>query len=321
MKYFISLSIILLFLSSCSKDKEEKQANKINAFGVSQDVSNVQFNYEVAGNFKEYTISYDLATAEVAGGEGEVFMTDKPEECSKSINELNLQFGNKYAFYIKGMYDGTKETDWYGPEYLDLDFLCETPYDLNITGSPGKILTWSVDNHSIQANKFQVRYVIQGAEVSTGKTIEVLNATETSDFQIQKNMTYDVYVRGFCGGTYQWSDWSESVSFHATESFNLCTKPEPLDISLITGPFSADGYDDVLVTWPDPEDGMGFEIDLLPTGMPLSYSGGAIFQETNEPVHYSGISFTKGTSYNFYVRAVCEDGSKTEWTIETLTYN
>ncbi len=319
MKYFISLSVILLCLFSCSKDQEEKQVSKISTFSVNQDVSKVQFNYEVVGDFSEYTISYDLVAAESAGGEGSTLITDQPEQYSKPISELNLQFGNKYAFYIKGIYDGTKETEWYGPEYLDLDFLCETPYDLNIAGSPVKTLTWSVDNHSVKANKFQVRYVEQGAELSTGKTIDVLNATETSDFQIEKNVTYDVYVRGFCGGVYQWSDWSDPMTFHTTESSNACIEPNIIILKQIPSIMGPNEPDDVRIEWTDPGNNSRYELGLIESGNPLT-SDDITYLESIGMVYLGG-GFVPGASYDFYVRVICLDGSKTEWAMETLIYN
>lgn len=319
MKYFISLSVILLGVFSCSKDKEDKAESTINMFSVSQDVSKVQFNYEVVGDFSAYAISYDLASAEAAGGEGSMLSTDSQEEYSKPVSELSLQFGNKYAFYIKGTYDGTKETEWYGPEYLDLGFLCETPYDLDITGSQVKTLTWSVDNHSVKANKFQIRYVEQGLDMSLGKTIEVVNALETSDFQIEKNVTYDVYVRGFCGGAYQWSDWSDPMTFHATESSNACIEPNIIILKQQPSVLGGNEQDDIRIKWTDPGNNSRYELGFIESGNPLT-SDDITYLESIGMVYLGG-GFVPGESYDFYVRVICLDGSKTEWAMETLIYN
>ena len=317
MKHFISL-LTLLFLVSCSKDKEPeiKQEYKINDFKISQNITQVQFDYETVGTFKEFTISYDVAGDNNSGGLGKTINTEEQNQDIKTLSELNIEFGNKYAFYIQGLYNENEKTDWYGPVYLDLGFLCESPHDLDLTTKKGATFKWKVDNNTYKAYSFEVQYDEQGFELGTGAMIEV-EGTQTTDFQMLIGRTYDVYVRGNCKGNVGWSDWSGPVSIKAKRNVNACIEPEIVKVEVVT-PTSNNLEKFVSLDWKDPGNNKEYEYTFTESGQ--SINPNLITKTENKSFYSAGNGFTEGLLYDFYVRTICLDGSTTNWVSKTFLY-
>lgn len=318
MKNFISLGILLSLLS-CSKDKKvENTLSKINDFKVSQNLGELKFNYEVEGQFDEYVISYDLEENTPSGGSGDKMSTTNPEETIKPINQLNIQFGQKYAFYIQGKNNNGGESEWYGPEYLDFPFLCETPYNLKVTKHNLITLKWSIDNHTVGASEFEVEYGLEGFTPGTGSVVEA-STVKTSDFEIHKDNSYDMYVRGYCGSAFQWSDWSDKVTFQATKNINACIPPiiDQLEVkSNVNSSGSVFRY--ISFKWINTGNNKKGEIVIMKSGLPVE--DGVITDITNVENNYGGPAFQEGESYDFHIRSVCLNGERTDWVTQTILF-
>lgn len=310
-KQFVLLVSTALFIVSCSKESsdDDKTTMNINSFSVEQQGENLKFVYETDFDFEKYEISYVNAQYTSSYNNGTQFITTEDNKHSKPIEGTGLQSGEEYRFGIRGIYDINKTTEWFGAEYVTISEFCGSPYDLDFEPAIG-FLHWDTDNNNTPASSFKVEYGEIGFELGTGTT-ETIGLERFYDLILEKGKTYDAYVKGYCNASLGWSDWVGPLSFTPSRNKNLCLEPKNLTPYTLTSSGNSIG---LKFEWEDAGNIENFEY-----GFTNSYNGvqdATIYTTDRNFVNWTS-SLTYGGKYNFYVRSVCLDGSKTAW-VEVL---
>jgi hypothetical protein len=217
------------------------------------------------------------------------------------LNSL-AQNNQTISFYIRAQCVNGQFTNWEGPFVLQLDEFCEKPYDLNVFGDE---LNWEFNSFATSASYFQVEYGLQGFQIGTGTQINT-NDEYVNGLAMEQGNVYDFYVRAYCENNIGWSDWAGPASYFAQQDFNLCNPPSNVQyfIEYITGNSAG-----VRFEW-DYNGETQFEHVLVANnGNPNS--GTISTSDTFGWPVYTGLSTF--LDYDFYVRGVCYDGTRTTW--------
>lgn len=183
--------------------------------------------------------------------------------------------------------DGTTNTD--NP--------CMTP---SFYTSPG---TGSVDIQVTSGDHgfYEIEYGNNGFSQGSGTKQTVSSYTTLSNLT---NGTYDIYLRGNCGGN-SWSDWSSPQSF-LIQGGNSSTCAKPTNLA------ASDGY----LNWAN-QGADYYEVEYGTTGFSL----GSGTKKTVSNYWYSQGSFAANTTYDFYVRANCGGTDFSPWSDAKSFYN
>lgn len=280
--YIVALSLTFV---ACKKDKNENPCKKPSLDLYTQPGS-VVVNVG-GGDFGFYEIEY--------GPNGFAKGTGTIQTISGSTSISSLTDGT-YDFYARGNCGGTQWSDWTGPKSCLVEGNppnnCNTPNNIYMSGYT---LYWSHPG----ADFYEVEYGPIGFTLGSG-TKQTVNSTSFSDGTYAANTTYDLYVRAYCGPN-QWSAWSTPKSFFATGNHLMCLPPTNVDVEYFGG-------SSVTFNW-DYNGEDNWEAVLLTTnGNP---NNGTIYARSSPTITYSSIN--SSTTYYFYVRAVCKNGSRTAW--------
>ena len=156
------------------------------------------------------------------------------------------------------------------------------------------------------ASLYEIQYGLQNFTLGTGTKSQV-NSTFYNGMIMAANTTYDFYVRSFCSNSIGWSAWSGPYTYLSVNNQNLCATPFNLSYTIETiGSLSTF----FALNW-NPNGETNFELTVV--GNNQAPTTGIISQ-----FQYSGASIPvfskpKNNTYDFYVRAVCADGTKTSW--------
>ncbi|WP_460218340.1 hypothetical protein [Psychroserpens sp. MEBiC05023] len=305
---------ILMLLFGCSSDSDESgECGVVTLTGVTQDGSTLIFTYQAQTTFNYYEIGYDQTASINNGGQGELFFNDRfttTDMSTTSIDDDDLNFyaenNQTLSFYIRAQCENGDLTSWQGPIVLQVQEYCEKPYDLNASGS-GPGFYWDYYYNNGDASYFQVEYGLQGFTLGTGTQITT-NDEYTFDAMMAQGNTYDFYVRALCENNLGFSGWAGPVSAYAEEDYNLCSPPSNV-LSQIEYNFFGDPVG-VLFQW-DLNGETSFEHVLVPDGANPDTGSINTSDGSGWPLYNQGIFLN--TPYDFYIRAVCIDGSRTEW--------
>lgn len=301
-QFYLFLAIATLL--SCSKDKEDEGGSPaITNFTVTQNNGELLFAYSSNIDINYYEISYNESNGgTVNGGDGYRFTTSQPASDIKSIQELNVYTNWSYLFFIRGIGTNNTTTEWFGPVYVTLNAYCEEPSNLNFSGS----ISW--ENSNPATAYYQVQYGLQGFALGSG-TILQTNEQSVQDLVLVQGNVYEAYVRNYCNGGLGWSGWNGPVNYYATDNLNVCGLPNNLgyytEYNFFGDPVGAN------ISWGDPGNNKKYEFTLVGNGQ--SPSTGAL--QTRED-YGKQITYTQlytNVDYDFYVRTVCLDGTRTNW--------
>ena len=146
---------------------------------------------------------------------------------------------------------------------------------------------------------YEIEYGTNGFSQGSGT-----KQTVSSNYTISNlnNGTYDIYLRGNCGGT-SWSEWSSPRSFIVTGgSSSSCAPPYNLDADFYL-------YNEYRLTWSQPYPTPGYyQVEYGETG--FTKGTGTV---TNASDYYINLPFTQGKTYDFYVRANCGGSDFSSW--------
>lgn len=172
---------------------------------------------------------------------------------------------------------------------------CGTP-SLNTQTAPGRLEYYltTQDNHGY----YELQYGSSGFSLGSGTVVTV---NSYGELQNMNNGTYDIYVRGHCGGD-SWSDWAGPQSFLITGGGSgSCGVPYNFDVISYTT--------SVYIDWYQNTDAGYFQVQYGPTG--FAFGTG---QTISVPESYADISgLTSGTIYDYYVRANCGGSDFSAW--------
>ncbi|WP_289045047.1 hypothetical protein [uncultured Olleya sp.] len=192
---------------------------------------------------------------------------------------------------------------------------CASPTSLganSITDTTASLYWYISENAAL----FQVEYGQFGFTQGNGTQLTVPGQF-TNIEDLLPSTQYTFYTRVFCNSTQTYSDWV-SFSFATLDSNPYCQDPSN---------FSIDGYPDSLsheyidLTWSDG----AFDGSQIQYGIQgFTIGSGSVKNETeNIYPSYSRIeNLNSDTSYDFYVRNICEESGYSAWigplTLSTL---
>lgn len=191
------------------------------------------------------------------------------------------------------VFSGCKKDD--GPD--DTPNSCATPNFYVNPGAGSVNVQVSSNTHGF----YEIEYGSNGFSLGSGtKQTVSMNA----DISNLTNGTYDIYMRGNCGGN-SYSDWSSPQSF-LIQGGNSATCAKP------TGLSASSGY----LSWTS-QGADYYEVEYGTTGFAL----GTGTKKTVSNYWYNGGSFAAGTTYDFYVRANCGGSDFSPWSDAKSFYN
>lgn len=174
---------------------------------------------------------------------------------------------------------------------------CQKPtFETNVTSGG-----FSLYNLGVNASFgfFEIEYGPNGFSQGSG-TLK----TSSNQFSVNNifNGTYDVYVRGNCGGD-DWSEWAEPKSF-IVENGISSTCDKPVDITFNMGGNSFTIY------WDDySSDANYYEIEYGLSGFQIGNGTSG----TSNTKSFRSSDYTGDNIYDFYVRANCGGDDWSPW--------
>jgi hypothetical protein len=210
------------------------------------------------------------------------------------------------VYSVRSVCSSSDKSLWSTEKAITLNPYCNRPYGLGIASFPdGKGLFWQVSNNST-VSSFQVQYGIRGFTLGTGSVSTVSSPPFTS-LSLVANTNYDLYVRSDCSAGLGWSDWAGPYTYFATANQHLCLAPSNVTYQIVrNGLGQAVG---AAFQWAQNGE-TSFEYTFVNSFQTVS--AGTI--QTIDNLHFPTLLVTQNTLFHFYVRAVCLDGSRTNWT-------
>ena len=168
---------------------------------------------------------------------------------------------------------------------------CSKPTDVTITNytTEGADIDWTP---GASEDSWEVVAVLAGADVSTG-TPEPATSHPYTLTGLNDNTTYDIYVRGVCGGG-DYSGWTFKRTFKTNPE---CSSPRNVHVSQIT-------TSSALVTW----DNSVFGTPTYTVGYTEAGQNNWITQTVTGATQYMLSGLTLNTQYNVYVAPNCTTG-------------
>lgn len=314
MRKIIILNLLFAFiLHGCSSSGSSSDNNNnpstcanVSSFTVTQEGQNIDFELARTATPLFYQVSVINSDYSLIPDNGNIY-TIPTASYHFTIDELNLEVGKTYVFFIRSTCDDTSKSDWSSPKSLTIQSFCYSPFDLSVQGHS---LVWSTNTTS--ATQYQVEYGVSGFTRGTG-TIRNVNSTELPYIQMQENIIYDFYVRSYCNGSLGWSAWSDVYSYLCPIGYNACNLPSNVRYSVSRNFFNQPTG--ALVSW-NFNGETQFEYTLV--GLGQSPNSGAVNSCGAVPEVYIGL--TQDTNYYFYIRAICGNGNRTNW-VGPMTIN
>lgn len=311
-KGLLCICVFVLFLG-CSKDSEEtEECGVVSLTNVTQNGSTLIFDYQSQDTFNYYEIGYDQSTSVSQVNNNDLYFNYRfttTDVGSTSIIDDDLygfaEYNTTLSFYIRAQCSNGELTSWEGPIVLQVEDYCEQPSNIGVSGST---VYWSYDSNQTTASYYQVEYGEQGFDLGSGTQITT-NTTNTSETVMVEGNTYEFYVRAYCEDNLGYSGWSGPISAYADQDYNVCSAPSNV-LHQIEYNFFGDPVG-VVFQW-DSNGESSFEHVLISDGYNPDDSNSVNTSDgSGWPLYNQGL--TQNTPYDFYIRAVCLDGSRTEW--------
>jgi len=290
-KKLLPLLLIGLILVGCKKEKDPKTNPCVKPdFYLNTASGAVEVILTGYGVHGFYEIEYGVNGFNVGSG---------IKTTVSGTSQINNLTDGTYDIYVRGNCGGTQWSDWSGPKSCLIQGNppnnCASPNNLSVNTFTIYELKWDHPG----ADYYEVEYGPSGFSIGNGIRATT-NYTYLYDGSFAKNTAYEFYVRAYCGNG-QWSNWSSSKSFYATNNQLMCLPPTDISVEYTGG-------STVTFKW-DQNGEKQWETSLL------SYNGtpgtGTVFLKSSPTITYTSVN--SNNTYYFYVRAVCKDGSRTAW--------
>lgn len=292
-------------LTSCSGDSESDPVN-MNPSGCSSAINNVS----VSQNSEElhFTITasagalyYETSISPTSQNYGPESGTIRPLEAQ--TNSLSLMYGYEpgdVVVYVRSVCADNSKGEWFGPKLVTIEQFCGTPTDLDVTPFG---VTWNYPPVTANATTFQVQYGPAGFSPGSG-TIATVTNNHYSDASLSAGQAYDFYVRAFCTNGVGYGNWEGPFNYVSETNQNMCLAPTNIAASSGGGGYHTFTFN------PNGED--HWEYTLVQRDENVT-SGILYTRHWNDGWPTYNLGFNG--SYDFYVRAVCNDGSRTAWAL------
>ena len=237
-----------------------------------------------ASSATDFQIAYKEATAADWGAE--INVTN-----ATTYTITGLMPTTNYQYRIRTICEEGAYSGWREGALTTIELPCTAPTNIvatNITYTSAT-LGWEGQGNELA---WEVKYTTGGVE----ETIEATTNPVVIE-NLFSGSTYEVWVRAFCGAE-TYSDWSEVYTFTTA----ACEVPSNVTASDITA-------SSAIVTWTSTA--QRWEISYGMEG--VNEENGIIVDVEGTPSYtIEGLDYE--TTYDVYVRAICEDGVYSAWT-------
>ncbi len=145
---------------------------------------------------------------------------------------------------------------------------------------------------------YELQYGSNGFSLGSGTVVSVNSQGTITNMN---NGTYDIYVRGNCGGS-SWSDWNGPQSFIISGgSSGSCGVPYAFNVTTYT--FSAQ------ISWLQNTGANYYQVQYGPTG--FTFGTGTTVNSQESSTNLAGL--IPSTVYDYYVRANCGGTDFSAW--------
>jgi hypothetical protein len=305
------LATAFLFVVNACSNSDSKNSDPINACAsvsgleVTQQADQVFLAITSTSTPLYYEISYQLASSNPYPDNGTRFIMATLME-NKSLLESNLLPGNTYLFYARAICENGV-SDWSSPKVVTISSYCSRPTGLSMTPT-NPTLSWT--NSTGTNTNCEIQYGVQGFTLGTGTTVALTGYYYS--FILNNNTAYDFYVRSYCPSSNSWSPWSD-VYLYTPNSPTICNLPSNLSHQIE----SINGTNALISLHWNYNGGTNFEYAVVIQGASLSSATIYTASTAGWPV----INVNRNYTYDFYMRTVCSDGTKTAWTTPYLISN
>ncbi len=308
--FVLFLSFALLSCSSDSSNEDNSNGLEITNFTINQqEFGYAEFQYSSVGGAIYYEVFYDYSSNNSIPSTGSNLTFHHSNTTVKYLNDSDFHINTEvlYSFYIRAVNAQGQYSQWYGPVVYSFEPFCEiVPEELYFNNWTG--LKWQYSFYD-SPSYFQIEYGTQGFPVGAGVgTVVTSNNNFTENITLIQGQYYDFYVRSWCSSSLGWSRWSEPLSYFAETGYNQCVTPHNVQYTVVRN--SSNQAVGANFTWGDLGGNNNYEYNLVSPSQPPTY--GNIEFGTSQTVTY--ISMYQNMDYHFYVRTVCSNGTKTDWT-------
>jgi hypothetical protein len=251
-----------------------------------------------------YELSYQTANSSPKPGYGNLYVVEGVNKTIK-IKGLNISSGQTYVFYIRAICSVNSKSKWSSAKTVTISPYCNGVSNINFTDNT---LTW--DGEYYYNTNYQVQYGEAGFSLGRGTSLYTTNEY-SYDFNMDYDKSYDFYIRAYCGTSATWSSWVGPYTHLNLQ--NACNLPSNLSrkIESISGSTA-----NVSLQW-SYNGGSNFEYIVVPHGSSITNATIYSASTSGWPV----MSLNRNYTYDFYMRTVCSNGSKTAWTMPYLISN
>lgn len=203
----------------------------------------------------------------------------------------------------------TQSTGWVANVVCQPFPTCQKPTNVAVSSITYSTVSVSWTNNATSATQWEVIAVPAGSPAPGASATGQITSTNPYTYTGLSPVTsYDVYVRALCSST-DVGPWSNiKATFTTPES---CPKPTNVVATVQT-------YSTVSVAWTNNAPGATqWEVIAVPagSGSPASTATGQL--TTTNPYVYTGLN--SQTSYDFYVRTICQPSSGTDVGLWSIT--
>lgn len=298
---WIALLLVPMLVISCDDDPDENPYS-INSFHLVQSGPYLKFYYQSSGSIFKYELAVKESDNAISPEDAHRFIFNNLDSVQYSIDYLNLFASEDYDFYLRAIGSDLGKSVWFGPVNLTIESYCESPYNLSF----GAGLSWETYYNQTESTLFEVEYGENGFLPGSGTKILTSNHT-TYDFILEMGTLYDFYVKGYCSGNLGWSAVEGPFTYLSSANFNLCMEPENVGWSIERNFFGEPVG--ATFTWIDNGNNPSYEFNLVGDG----YDPESNAVESGSSTTITYLSMYQDTDYDFYVRTICVDGTKTGW--------
>lgn len=294
-KALFSFTVLsLLIAGACSSDGDSQPvtptcSSAITSLNIAQshDIISVDMNASAGALYYEISIQ-PAGNSNINPENGNI------EDLETTNGTVRVYQEGNYVFYARTVCpDGTKGV-WFGPKLLNVQPFCQSTA---ITAVTELGIDW---DSVVGVNTFQLQYGPSGFPLGAGMVVNV-NNDYYGDLSMAANQTYDFYVRPYCPASSGYGNWSAKYTYTASYNVNMCLAPTNI-VAQYTSP--------TVVNFNYNGNGESQWEFALTTGAPPTQ---AEIRTLNQGYMPSSI-IPAGFHGTFYMRAVCANGARTNWT-------
>lgn len=314
-KIFLPFLFLSLLITSCGgSDSNDSACGNVASFTAIQQNENVTVTLNSTATPLYYEVSVNQTPQSNINPNNGTIKTMTTTTQTFSLGELNMLPGYTYVFYVRTACTDGSKSKWSNPVSLGAEDYCYIPKNLGMTYSGvNAAFKWDADSFSpTPPTYYQVEYGLEGFTHGSGTTVQV-NTTQYSAMTMLAGHTYDFYVRAYCNVSLGWSSWAGPYTYLSVDNQNTCSMP--LNPSAEVENYSGSSVNIGLHWLYNGES--NFEYALMRHGYIPSPSD---IHTHNNPATYPVMVVNRYYDYDFYVRAVCSDGSRTNWTTPVVVY-